>query len=256
MQKDVWDAPQAEIDGASPARPAPSNRGLIATDVPMEVFEDLKANLAGYASMGITYFAVVTALIMFAMTVLAVGIAPGAILEDEIVMLVGGILGFLAYTAIIVGFTLVGYPLVGASSLRAMQTQMDGGDTIGAGSLFNTMRVDAGRIVGFYLVSQLLILCGMFLLYIPGLVAAMVTTLAMSIHIFEPEVSLSEALTRAFDHFKENPGYHVQAWLLMIPVFLVLELTIVGLVVIYPVLVAWQLVIYRHAFPNGSGAVT
>ena len=255
MQKDVWDAPETDIDGASVTSPALANRSLLATDIPKDVFADFQANVGSYVAMGFAYMAFIMGFVFVASTALVVGIVPGVILENEIVMVIGGSLGFMVYAAIIMVFTAVGYPLLGGSALRALRTQMDGGDAAGVGSLFNTMNVDFERVIGLYLVSQLVIMCGFLLFYLPGLIAVMVTTLAMSIHVFEPEVGLTDSLTRAFEHVKENPGWHVQGWLLLIPVFLVLEITIIGLVCIFPVVVAWQVVMYRHAFPNGSRAV-
>ncbi len=259
MADDVWDAPQTKTENSderpsTAAHPTPSDQ-LDAMDVPKAVFADLQANPMGYAAMGTTYFVAVLGLIVVALSLLGLGVAPGIYLEDEMVLVVGGMLGFTGYTGFILVFSFIGYPLMNASTLRALRTQMEGGEAAGASALFNTMTTEGKSVVGLHLLGQALILVGVFFLYIPGLVAVMVAGMAMPIHVFEPEVGITEALSRSFEHFKANVVWHISIWALMIPVFILLELTVVGLVFIYPVMVAWQLAAYKQAFPNGSAPV-
>ena len=110
MQKDVWDAPETDIEGASVTTPALANRSLLATDIPKDVFADFQANVGSYAAMGFAYMAFIMGFVFVASTALVVGIVPGVILENEIVMVIGGSLGFMVYAAIIMVFTAVGYP--------------------------------------------------------------------------------------------------------------------------------------------------
>lgn len=224
------------------------------TIVARDVFEDLKGHVVGYALAGAAYFVATTALVFAAIAVLGLCMAPGIIKEDETLLVIGGIAGMFPYMGLIFGFVIGGFPLMSASLLRALESQRAGDSTIGFGSLFAGSGDRTGSIVLFYAMSQVLIFIGALFFYIPGMIAFAVTTFAFPIVVLE-EVTPVRALQLGWDHVRNNAAWHAGVWLLLIPLFIALELTVVGLVFVFPILVAYQLYAYRAAFGPG-GALT
>ena len=240
---DVWgggDAPQKLSNTGSPA------------DVATAVVEDCKANIAGYFMAGIAYlvmFSLVFSVALGAFTL----VIPGILLENEAVAVAGGLAGFSIYAFAIFGSTLVLYPLMNASFVRALELQFIMGQPIGFTSPFTTLRMDWLRIVGFYLLSQLIIICGFMCLYIPGMVAAALTSFAFPILVLEEDLSPVEALQKGWTHMSADPGWHLGVWLLLVVAAMLLQFTIVGILLMYPVMTAWQYFAYRLAFTQDKG---
>lgn len=224
------------------------------TVVARAVFADLKDHVVGYALAGASYLAATTALVVLAIGLLGLCMAPGIVKEDETLLVVGGLVGMIPYIGLIFAFALIGFPLMSASLLRALEAQRSGDGAIGFGSLYSGNGDRTWPIVWFYLMSQALILVGALFLYVPGMIAFAVTTFAFPIVVLE-EVSPVQALQLGWDHVRRNAAWHLGVWLLLIPAFLALELTVIGLMFIFPVLVAYQLYAYRAAF-GAQGALT
>lgn len=224
------------------------------TVVVRDVFEDLKSHAVGYALAGAAYFVASTALVFAAIGLLALFMAPGIIKEDETLLVIGGLAGMIPYTGLIFAFTLGGFPLMSASLLRALESQRTGDATIGFGSLFSGSGDRTWSIVLFYAMSQMLVLVGALFFYIPGMIAFAVTTFAFPIVVLEDATPV-QALQLGWDHVRKNAAWHAGVWLLLIPLFLALELTVVGLVFLFPILVAYQLFAYRAAFGPGGALI-
>ncbi len=247
MQEDVWKAPDAAESGVTPALARGPGDLSDPMAVPNLVMADVKAHLGPYVLAGLGYLVATFGFIGVVLAVLFGSMAPGILAEDETLAMVGMGIGFTAYVVGILGFGFVVAPLMNASLLRALDEQRRGGAPIGFTSAFSTMRQGAGRVIGFYLLGQLAVLVGMLFLYIPGIVAAVVTTFALPIVVFE-DVAPVTALQLGWKHLKAHPMWHVPLWLLMFIGIVLLEFSIVGLVLIYPVMVAFQLFAYRVAY--------
>lgn len=251
---DVWKAPDAAGEARAPvgAGGAPPAKLDDPLSVGREVLADLKQRPFAYLMAGLGYFAAVLGVVAVAIVGLGVGMAPGILLEDENLLAIGGIFGFAIYMGAIFGFAFLGFPLMSASLLRSLDAQRAGGPSIGFTSSFSRMRERAVQIVLFYLLSQLAVLVGMLFLYVPGLAAAAIGSFALPIVVFE-EVGAMRALQLGFEHFRRHLSWHVGVWAMLLVAVIVLELTLVGLFVIWPVMVAYQLVAYRQAF-GAAGA--
>lgn len=258
---DAWRAPGQGADGPSDAL-GPKSPALIADSDPMAVAKallaDLQARPIAYAMCGFGYLAVTFAAIGVILGFLFVGVGIGAASNDETLMVVGGSVGMIGYAGGLFVFTLVGVPLMTASMIRAFDHQLHGGAEIGFSSTFSRMRDDQGRlgrVVGFNLMLQMLILVGILFLYIPGLIVAIVGLLALPIVVLEPDVSPMEAMSLAWGHMRKNAGWHVAVWLIMIGILLVAELSVIGLLFIWPLMVGYQTIAYHKAFgPGGARA--
>lgn len=247
-----WKGPTQEGD----LTPNPTLKGPDVTDpvaVARETLRDLMDHPVGYLLAGLTYFAAVFGLIIASMLALGVCMAPGLALEDETLITIGGIIGGLIYTTLIIAFTLVGYPLMTASLMLNLRDQRSGGAQIGISSTFNRMTERMGPAIRMYLLTQLLVLVGMVFLYIPGLIAMVVCTFAFPIVIFE-DVSATEALKLSWAHIQKNAGWHVAVVFVAIALFIVIELTVVGIFVLWPLMACYQLVAYEKAFGSGGAA--
>lgn len=95
----------------------------------------------------------------------------------------------------------------------------------------------------------------MLLLYIPGIIAMIVGTFAFPIAVFEG-VSATEAMSLAWAHVRKNAGWHVGVWLILFVLLVAAELTVVGLIFIWPLLIAYQLVAYEKAFGSAGALAT
>ena len=249
---DLWKAPGAEPSKTGAAAVHAAGSGA-ATDVLQRVINDVRMHPGGYFAAGFAYFAVAIALIVVVVGVLMVGMAPGLLLEDETLLAIGGGLGFLGYMGGIFGFSFVVYPLMTAAMIRGLHEQDQNGTPIGFGTPFRGLSNRAGAVIGFYLLTQTLVLVGILFFYIPGIIIALISLLAMPILVIEG-VSPTEALQRAFKHFTANIGWHLMLALILFACLIALELTIVGLFIMFPVLVAFQYHGYRVAFPQGGGS--
>lgn len=257
---DPWGAPGR--DGDAPIEAEGLGPAFAADADPLGVAKALVADLqkhpGGYFACGVGYLGFTLALVTVLMGVLGVGTLPGIVFEDETLLVVGSVIGFVAYFALAIGMSLFLIPLMQASAIRAFDAHLRGGPTVDFGSSFRIRGLPggAGRLVAFQLLSQLLILIGIFLLYLPGIVAAFVTIVALPILVLEPEVSAVDALRLGWAAIRKQPGWHVAVWLVGFGVLLVTEFTIVGLLVMWPILVAYQVIAYRKAFgPDGARAL-
>ncbi len=247
---------EAPADGS--VAPSPSNES-VAADVPQSddpfgvakmVLEDLKANPGGYFMSGIGYLLFMTGAVFVVLGAVFLSILPGMMTESEGLMMAGGAVGMLIYMVGILVLSFVVAPLQMASLIRALDTQMKGEGAVGFGSMFNTMRQDAGRIILVYLLYQTTVLVGMLFLYLPGLAAAALGMYVMPIVCLEPEVGIVDAYTRGWNHFKDNLGWHAGVWLSLLVAIVFLEITLVGLLVLMPVMCAWQVAAYRSSMAS------
>ncbi len=218
---------------------------------PMEVgqlvWADLSSNPVGHFAAGFAYFAAVMLLVLIAVAALGIGLAPGIVMEDETLLVVGGIFGMTVYTVSILLFSFVGFPIMTASLLRNLEDQRLGEGAIGLMSLFDRTSPEGLRIAGFYMLSQLIILVGVLMLYLPGFVAMALTTVAMPIVVLEG-ATMKEALNKAWAHMAKEPVFHLGTWGLFIGVVFALYFTIIGLLLIFPLMVLWQYYTYKVAF--------
>ena len=224
---DVWTGP----DAADAARNLDLQSGAVGTDDPLDVarsvWGDFKNHIMGYVMAGISYLVAVLALVFFAMSALLLGV-PGAVLENDALLIGGMVAGFSIYTILIVVFSFFVFPLLNASLIRTLDMQRRGEHQIGFLSLYTHARITPGKIVIFYLMAQTMVLVGMLFLYIPGIIAAIVVTFAMPIVVLQEETSPVEAVQQAFEHMKTNVAWHLGVWLSLFGVLIVSELTLVG----------------------------
>ncbi|MCA9490424.1 MAG: hypothetical protein KC621_10885 [Myxococcales bacterium] len=248
MLDDAWKAPETEVAGEE----IPSGRGSWPSDpdatdalaVARVSWEELVSAPVGYALAGLSYLVVVLVVVTVAMGALGLGVAPGMLLDDETILVVGGMAGMLVYTGVILLVTFVGYPLMTASLIRAVDAHRAGGPAPGFTSAFSTMTQDAGRIIAFYALSQLAVLVGMLFLYLPGFLAVAVSTYAFPMVVME-RVGPVEALSRGFDHLRRHAVWHLMVWLVLFAGLVVGEITVVGLLFLWPAVAIYQLAAWR-----------
>jgi uncharacterized membrane protein len=215
--------------------------------VARESLQDLMNNPMGYLFAGLAYFGMVLGIVAVALLVLGLGLAPGLALENEALTMIGGLVGGSVYTVLIVGTAVFLYPMMTTSLMLAIRDQRSAGAPIGFRSAFDRMWLRVGPVVRLYLLTQLLAMVGMLFLYIPGLVVLAVGMLAFPIAVFE-NVGAVEALQLAWAHAKRHASWHVGVWIILLGLFVVIELTVVGLLVLWPLMVCYQLIAYEKAF--------
>ena len=247
---DVWQAPKH--DGAPPVTGFDGG-STDPMDVPRAVFGDLKEHLFGYLLVSLSYLGFVTVYAVAVVAAAAMLVLPGALTEDDTLAGIGLALGMIVYVGGIFALAFVGVPPLMASTMRAIDRHRTGGPSVGVFDLFTAMRPNLGRVIGFYLLQNLLIIVGMLFFYIPGLIAAALCSFAFPIVVFE-DVGPSEALSLAFNHMRERGSWHVMVWLLLLVTVIVCELTVVGLLVVWPVMMAWQVFAYRLAFGEAGAS--
>ncbi|MCB9685458.1 MAG: hypothetical protein H6735_10495 [Alphaproteobacteria bacterium] len=248
MLDDAWKPPESVIGaedlagavGAWPSDPAATDPLAVAR----VCWEELVSAPVGYALAGLSYLVVVLVVIAVAVGALGLGVAPGLALDDETILIVGGMAGMLVYTGAILIVSFVGYPLMTASLMRAVDAHRAGGPAPGFTSAFSTLTQDAGRIIAFYALSQLLVLVGMLFLYLPGFVALAVVTYALPMVVME-RIGAAEAVSRSFDHLRRHPVWHLMVWGVLFAMLLVGELTVVGLLFLWPLIAIYQLAAWR-----------
>lgn len=243
---DAWGAPGTEAVGSGGGTPLPAG-GTEAMDVAGRVWEDLKAYPAGYVGAGLAYVAVSFVLIGVAVGWMVVWMLPLMLGADETLGALAGLVGFGGYTLLVFAIAFLAIPVMAASLMRALEVQRRGGPAIGFSSLFSTARQDAGRVIVYYVLVNVLATIGMFFLYVPGLIVFALAMFALPMVVLERR-TLPETAAAAWEHGKNHPGWHCKVWGLLLLVVIGLELSVVGLAVAFPVVLAWSLFAYRAAF--------
>lgn len=251
---DAWRAPGEAADAPSAAM-GPKSGALDADKDPVAVVKallaDLQARPMAYAMCGLGYLVVTFAAIALIIAFPLAGFGVGAASNDETLMVIGGSVGMIGYAGGLFLLTLFGVPLMTASLIRAFDHQLRGGADIGFGSSFSRMRDDQGRlgrVVGFNLLLQMMVFVGILFFYIPGLIVAVIGLLALPIVVLEPDVSPMEAMSLAWAHARNNAAWHVAVWLIMVGVLLLAELSVIGLLFVWPLMVGYQTIAYYKAF--------
>lgn len=246
--RDAWGAPESTnplvSSGDRTELPVGSTDPL---DVARAVWADLVARPVPYAAAGSAYLVAVLAAILVAIGWLGGWMIPGMVAENETLMVVGGGIGFLGYVGLVLGIAFVAVPAMAASLLRALETQRLGGAKIGFDSIFSTMMTDAGRVGAWYLLVNLVGAVGMLFLYVPGLIVMALGLFALPMVVLERR-PFGEAASIAWAHARAHPGWHLGVWGSLLLAVIILELTIVGVLAVFPVAIAWSLFAYRIAF--------
>ena len=224
-----------------------TSRDLDPVRVPTRVLADLQQNPLGYAIAGAGYMGVIFGTIVGIFAVIAVLVLPGLIAEDETLALTGGVLAGLFYVVTLPTLVLAVVPLMNASLLRALEAQRLGDQPLGLGALFSTFRQDAMPIIVFSFVSQMLTLIGMLFCYVPGFIVLAATLLGLPLIVFEGARPI-EALQRGFGHLRDHALWHLVVWLVLWVCMSAAQFTIIGVIFVYPVMMAFQLYAYREAF--------
>lgn len=238
-------------DAYAPSEAAPAKRdSLDPMEVPRGVWALFTGNPVGFFLASVSYMGAMVGMILGIIALVFACMAPGLLLEDDLVLAIGGIIGFSAYALILLVLTFVISPLMNASLIRAIDGELAGDDPIGFGSPFSTLRQSPGRVILFMLLSQALIFAGMLLFYIPGLIAAALSAFALPMVVLDESVDPVEALKRGFAHMQAQTSWHLVVWLGMVLAIVVIEFTVVGLLFLMPLMVAWQVVAYRQVHPR------
>lgn len=251
---DMWNAPnddghaQGSLGGLSGGDPAALEDPMAAANA---VIADVKEHLVPYLLCGLSFSALFTGIILACVAVPFLGMLPGMIAEDELLLSIGSIVGFSAYTILLLGAVFVAYPLMAASTLRALDRQLRGQGTIGLMSPVDGLLSGAGRVLAFYALGMLLTMVGALMCYVPGLIAAMLVMFAMPMVVIDG-VGPVEAYQRGWAHMREHPTWHLPVWLLMFIGSTALQLTFVGIFFIYPLMLAYHLAAHRIAFGDSA----
>jgi len=252
---DPWQSPASDAPAVvDPGFEGPGDESTDPMDVPRAVWADLTAHPGGYVASGLGYFAFTMLVVVVIIGMLGLAIAPGIALEDETLLVVGAVVGGLAYAGGILLLVLLVVPAQMASMMRVIDGAQRGEARLGLSSLFSHARADLGKVALFYFVNQFLVTLGALFFYVPGLVAAAVGAFAFPMVALEG-ASVGDAYRRAWGHFRDHLGWHVGVWALALVAFIVLEITLVGLLVAMPVMCAWQVFAYRaaHGLPVPGG---
>ncbi|MEQ1506497.1 MAG: hypothetical protein ABMB14_29990, partial [Myxococcota bacterium] len=183
-----------------------------------------------------------------------VGMVPGMVLGDDDLTAVGMLFGLAAGTfGLVFGFAaILGAVLapINASLHRAVWRALETGESLKIDAAFSTARQDLGRVVGFALVSSLLMLVGLSMCYLPAIVvgaALMFAGPAIYIH----RLTIPDAIRRSVGHLSSNPGWHLGMFLVvMIATMVLAYIPLIGgllAATIHPMLV---LIAYRSEFPE------
>lgn len=223
---------------------------------PMVVFnqmaEAFKANLVGWFLAGLAYFAVIFGVVIVSIGAIGISVAPGVVTEDENLLVFGLLGGMAVYMGLLLVFSMGVAPLMNAAMIRGLDAERRGEGPIGFATPFTGLTTNAGRIVLFNLMGQVIVLIGMMMLYVPGLIAMAVITFALPIVVLEEETSPMDALTRAWQGMVADPVWHLAQFALLFAALLIAELTVVGIFFLVPLMTAHQAFAYRelHAPPT------
>lgn len=244
---DVWKSPEADAAPPAESTATPLGGSDDPTEVPKAVWADFTSHPVPYILANLGYMGIATVFTFALLAIMGIGVAPGIVTEDETILLVGLAAGFSVYMLGIFFLAFIAVPLWSASMLRGLDRQRRGECTIGFASSFNDMKPRAAGVIGTYALTQALVFVGIFLFYIPGLIAMAVGTFALPIAVFE-DVGPMEAWKRAWHHASNHAAWHIGVFALLFMALIALELTLVGLLFIWPLMCAWQLYAYRLAF--------
>ena len=217
----------------------------------------LRDHPIAYLSAGLSATALILAITVGSSAILFAAMAPGIYQQDEMLVVIGSAVGSGIHTLVLTASLLIILPPLQASLIREAAVAFDGEGEMGLMSPFRRARDADGRIqrvVVLYALINLGAAVGMLLLFVPGLIVAGVGAMAFPIVVFE-EVGPIEALKRAWDHAKRHAAWHVVQWLVMYALVSLVQLTVVGIVVMLPLMSTYQALVYREAFgTRGSGA--
>ncbi len=217
--------------------------------------EDLQARLAGYFLAGTGFFLALFFLIVGLVALMGVGAIPGAITGDERLLSIGMMASsLLLYLPGILLLTLVLVPAMTASLMRALWGAWRDGAPLGIGSAFTSLRQDLRDVVLVTLMYQMAVFVGALFCYVPGIALAILLCHAVPLVVLH-HIPPMEALKLSFEKVKANLSYHVIGFLLMFAAIVVLEITVVGVLLIFPVQVAMLLMMHEEMFgPSGPDA--
>jgi uncharacterized membrane protein len=245
---DVWSAGKDGSPAALPATGTPPAVG----DLFKQLTDDVQAHFMSYLTAGFGYFAGLFGLVMLLLVLSFSGAIPGIVMQDETVATIGFDLTLLVvYFPGIMVVTLVLVPLMNASLMRALQTQLDGdGMPMGMNAAYSTLRQDMGSVILAQLLLSLVVSIGLLFCYIPGIVLAVALGWAIPLVVLR-RVAPVDALKASWAVFSANAAWHVVFVLVTIAIALVCELIpIVGIMVLYPVVFMFQLLAFRALFPG------
>ena len=205
VEGDVWVGPTAGPSTADPDLPS-------VMDILVESFEDFQTHASGYLLAGFGYALVLIPLSMASVPAILgaamAGAVPGAMRDDELLMSVGALVGYLIGIALMIAvLAVVGPPLqasVGSAVLRRITEQTD----LAFGDAFATWRTDMGKVIGTYLLQSFMVGMGILFCYVPGILAAILIGFAMPAVIVH-RLSPVEAMRLSVGHVMAHPTWHL-----------------------------------------------
>ena len=221
-------------------------------DLLVEVFEDFRDHFADRLISGVGFLLVMIPLVTVAIFALYVpmglGMMVGVVLEDELITVIGSLLGMMAGVLLMMLMITVPIMPMYASLGRAVLRNMDDGSDLGFTAPFETATQDVGKILVTSAIVMGMVFAGMMFCYLPGLVAALATGFALPAVIVH-QLSPSEAIKRSVDHVMAQPVWHLGFFAVSMGISMVLsQIPLLGLALVYPFLLSFQLRAYVRVF--------
>lgn len=221
-------------------------------DLLVEVFEDFRDNFVDRTVSGLGLMLASMVLIGVGLVLLYVpmglGMFVGVVLDDELVAMLGSLVGVLVgVLAMLLVVTVPLMPLY-ASLGRAVLRNLDEGSDLGFSAPFETMTQDLGKVLGTSALVMLATFGGLMFCYLPGIIAGIVTGLAIPgviVHRLGPV----DAVKRSVDHAMENPVWHLGFYAVTMGITMVLTyVPVIGLALVYPFVLSFQIRAYVRIF--------
>lgn len=180
------------------------------------------------------------------------GAVPGLVLEDELIALVGSMVGLFGGTFGSIGVLILVMAPMQASMYRAVWKYLETGEKLTIMTPFSTYTQDVTKVLLFQIVTFALSFAGMMMCYVPALVvgaALMFAAPAVYVH----RLGILDAVRLSVGHLMRHPGWHLGffgiAFLMSIVASFVPVIGMMLLMSAYPMFV---LLAYRQVFGTGE----
>ncbi len=223
-----------------------------ATTVLTNTIDDLKDNFVSYLSAGFGMFIGIFMLVVALIIGIMVPVAPGIIMENELVALGGGAVALLLYIVGLFTLSLIIVPSMQMSMYRSANQQIGDGMPMSMGSAFSKTSEDRWSFIGAYLGMTVCISIGAMFCYFPGIILSLMLPIAPVMVAIRGQ-SAGDALGKTFNFIQANPGWHLAVGALGLLSAIVLSfIPLVGMFLTYPFMAAYHVNTVRILMPNES----
>ncbi len=206
-------ADDAGVWSSTEARPSQADGDLPSVmDVLVETFEDCREHFVGYllSGLGVTLTMIPVAFVaVFAViAAMALGAVPGVMMENEDLVGIGVLLGYIVGFGVLFVVTIMIAPPLRASVGRAVLSRITLKSELAIGDAFGTWRTDMWKVIGTQLLLSFLIFVGAMFCYFPALIVVFLVGFAMPAVIVH-RLGPVEAVQLSMNHAMAHPGWHL-----------------------------------------------